>query len=318
MSKLLDQVRELILVRHYSIRAEQAYLGWIKQYIFFHKKRHPAEMGEREVSDFLSHLAVNRKVAASTQTQALSAILFLYRDVLKQPLEWMNDIERAKKPSRLPVVFSRTEAQAVLAQLDGSLWLMASLLYGSGLRLMECLRLRVKDIDFGLSQIVVRDGKGGRDRVTVMPESVKMPMQRHLAKVRGLHETDLKEGFGEVYLPYALERKYRNASKEWGWQYIFPAARRSVDPRSGRILRHHVDERVLQRTVKTAIQAAGIAKPGSCHSFRHSFATHLLEAGYDIRTVQELLGHKDVSTTMISTHVLNKGGRGVKSPIDPL
>ena len=218
----------------------------------------------------------------------------------------------------LPVVFSKAEAQALLAQLNGSLWLMASLLYGSGLRLMECLRLRVKDIDFGLNQIIVRDGKGGRDRITVLPDSVKAPMQRHLAKVKALHERDLREGFGDAYLPYALERKYCNASKEWGWQYAFPAAKRSVDPRSGAVRRHHVDERVLQKAVKAALRAADIAKPGSCHSFRHSFATHLLEAGYDIRTVQELLGHKDVSTTMIYTHVLNKGGKGVKSPIDSL
>ena len=316
MPKLLDEVRDLIRVRHYSIRTEEAYTRWIKEYIFFHDKRHPKEMGEREVSDFLSHLAVKRKVAASTQTQALSALLFLYRQVLKQPLDWLNDIERAKKPSRLPVVFSRAEAQAVLAQLDASLWLMASLLYGSGLRLMECLRLRVKDIDFGLNQIIVRDGKGGRDRVTVLPDSVKAPMQRHLAKVKALHERDLREGFGDVYLPYALEKKYRNASREWGWQYVFPAAKRSVDPRSGAVRRHHVDERVLQKAVKAAIRVADIPKPGSCHSFRHSFATHLLENGYDIRTVQELLGHKDVSTTMIYTHVLNKGGKGVKSPID--
>ena len=269
MPKLLDEVRDSIRVRHYSIRTEEAYIRWIKEYIFFHKKRHPVEMGEREVSDFLSHLAVNRRVAASTQTQALSALLFLYRNVLKQPLDWLNDIERAKKPSRLPVVFSRIEAHAVLAHLDGSLWLMASLLYGSGLRLMECLRLRIKDVDFELNQIIVRDGKGGRDRVTVLPESVKTPMHRHLAKVKALHESDLKEGFGEVYLPYALEKKYRNASREWCWQYVFPAAKRSVDPRSGSVRRHHVDERVLQKAVKSAIQASGIAKPGSCHSFRH-------------------------------------------------
>jgi integron integrase len=318
MPKLLDEVRDSIRVRHYSIRTEEAYVRWIKEYIFFHDKRHPAEMGEREVSDFLSHLAVKRKVAASTQTQALSALLFLYRNVLKQPLDWLDDIERAKKPSRLPVVFSRAEAQAVLAHLDGSLWLMASLLYGSGLRLMECLRLRIKDVHFELNQIIVRDGKGGRDRVTVLPESVKAPMHRHLAKVNALHKSDLKEGFGDVYLPYALEEKYRNASREWGWQYVFPAAKRSVDPRSGSVRRHHVDERVLQKAVKSAIQASGIAKPGSCHSFRHSFATHLLENGYDIRTVQELLGHKDVSTTMIYTHVLNKGGKAVRSPIDSL
>ena len=260
-------------------------------------------MGEREVSNFLSHLAVKRKVAASTQTQALSALLFLYRHVLKEPLDWLNVIERAKKPSRLPVVFSRAEAQAVLAQPDGSLWLMASLLYGSGLRLMECLRLRVKNIDFGLNQIIVRDGKGGRDRITVLPDSVKSPMHRHLAKVKSLHDRDLREGFGDVYLPYALEKKYRNASREWGWQYIFPAAKRSVDPRSGAVRRHHLDERLLQKAVRAAVLASAIAKSGSCHSFRHSWATHLLEAGVNLRLIQEYLGHNSPTTTSVYTHL---------------
>ena len=273
-------------------------------------------MGKSEVSQFLTHLAVNRKVAASTQNQALSALLFLYSHVLDQPFDWLEDVERAKKPSRLPVVFTKEEARALLRQLDGSKWLMASLLYGSGLRLMECLRLRVKDIDFGYDQIVVRDGKGQKDRVTVLPQALKAPLERHLSKVKALHEKDLKEGFGEVYLPFALEKKYSRASREWGWQYVFPAARRSKDPRSEVIRRHHLDETVLQSAVKEAIRAAGITKPGSPHSFRHSFATHLLEAGYDIRTVQELLGHKDVTTTMIYTHVMNKGGKGVKSPLD--
>ena len=318
MPKLLDQVRQHLRTLHYSIRTEQAYIKWVKDYILFHDKRHPLEMGEKEVSDFLSYLAINRKVAPSTQTQALSALLFLYRQVLKQPLDWLDNIQRAKKPSRLPIVFTRSETLAVLAQLDGSLWLMASLLYGSGLRLLECLRLRIKDIDFTMNQIMVRDGKGGRDRITILPASVKSPLLRHLQKVKALHERDLKEGFGEVWLPFSLERKYQNANKNWGWQYVFPAAKRSVDPRTGAVRRHHVNERVLQKAVHAAIAAAGIAKPGSCHTFRHSFATHLLEDGYDIRTVQELLGHKDVSTTMIYTHVLNKGGKGVRSPIDSL
>jgi integron integrase len=318
MPKLLDQVRELIRIRHYSIRTEQAYIRWIREFIFFHDKHHPAEMGEKEVTDFLSYLAVSRKVAASTQTQALSALLFLYRDVLKQPLDWLDNIQRAKKPSRLPIVFTRTETLAVLSQLDGSLWIMATLLYGSGLRLLECLRLRIKDIDFSMNQITLRDAKGGRDRITILPASVKSPLLRHLSKVKALHERDLKEGFGEAFLPFALERKYRNANKAWAWQYVFPAARRSVDPRTGSVRRHHVDERVLQKAVRAAVIAANIPKPGSCHTFRHSFATHLLEDGYDIRTVQELLGHKDVSTTMIYTHVLNKGGKGVISPIDKL
>lgn len=316
MPKLLDLVRQEIRTRHYSIRTEEAYTQWIKQFIFFHGKRHPADLGEHEVTEFLSHLAVNRHISASTQNQALSAILFLYKQVLKQPLDWLDSITRAKRPQRLPVVFTRDEAQAILARLDGQSWLMASLLYGSGLRLMECLRLRVKDIDFGYQQITVRDGKGAKDRVTLLPESIIAPLQRHLAKVRAQHQQDLKQGYGAVYLPFALEKKYPSAGREWGWQYVFPAAKRSVDPRSGAVRRHHADEQMLQRTMKAAIRAAGISKAGSCHTFRHSFATHLLEDGYDIRTVQELLGHKDVSTTMIYTHVLNRGGKAVRSPLE--
>ncbi len=316
MPKLLDQVRNTIRVRHFSIRTEQAYLRWVKEFILFHNKRHPSDMGHLEVTAFLSHLALDRNVAASTQNQAMSAILFLYRDVLKQPLDWLDNVERAQKPSRLPVVFTKAEVQAILGHLDGSLWLMASLLYGSGLRLMECLRLRVKDLDFSMSQVIVRDGKGGRDRVTILPDSVRPQMHRHLAKVKALHKLDLDEGYGEAYLPFALERKYRNANREWHWQYVFPASKRSIDPRSQAVRRHHVNEQVLQKAVKAAIRTAGISKPGSCHTFRHSFATHLLEDGYDIRTVQELLGHQDVSTTMIYTHVLNRGGKGVRSPLD--
>ncbi len=314
--KLLDQVKNLIRLKHYSIRTEETYINWIKRFIIFHGKRHPGEMGEFEVTQFLTHLAVEGKVSASTQNQALSAVLFLYREVLKKDLGWLNDVEWAKKPERLPVVFTKEEVKAILVRLEGTKWLMASLLYGSGLRLMECVRLRVKDLDFEYNQIVVRDAKGWKDRVTMLPVSLKEPLKKHLERVKAIHEEDLKEGFGEVYLPFAFERKFPNANREWGWQYVFPATKRSIDPRSGREMRHHIDETVLQRAVKAAIRSAGIAKNGSCHTFRHSFATHLLEAGYDIRTVQELLGHKDVSTTMIYTHVLNKGGKGVHSPLD--
>jgi integron integrase len=314
--KLLDQVRHKIRLKHYSIRTEQAYAGWIKRFILFHQKRHPASMGPPEVRTFLSHLAIERHVSASTQRQAWSAIAFLYREILEQDVSWLGDMERAKKPERLPVVFSRAEVRAVLARLDGQSWLMASLLYGAGLRLMECVRLRVKDVDFGHQQILVRDGKGQKDRVTMLPQRVVEPLRLHLEKVKTLHEQELSEGFGEVYLPFALERKYPHASREWGWQYVFPSHKRSVDPRSGKVRRHHVDEKVLQRGVKKALREAHMTKPGSCHTFRHSFATHLLEAGYDIRTVQELLGHKDVRTTMIYTHVLNQGGKGVRSPLD--
>ena len=318
MPKLLEQARDAIRVRHYSIRTEQSYLRWMKHFILFHNKRHPAEMGEPEVTAFLSHLAVNRQVSSSTQNQALAAILFLYKEVLKHPLDWMDNIQRAKKPIRLPLVFTREEVRAILIHLEGSKWIVGALLYGAGLRLLECLRLRVKDIDFGYKQITVRDGKGARDRITMLPASVEEPFQHHLTKVRALHELDLREGFGEVFLPNALARKYPNAAGEWAWQYVFPAAKRSVDPRSNAVRRHHIPESVIQKSVKAAIRKAGIAKPGSCHTFRHSFATHLLESGYDIRTVQELLGHKDVTTTMIYTHVLNKGGKGVRSPIDQL
>jgi len=316
MPKLLDQVRDLIRVRHYSIRTEEAYIYWIREFILFHKKRHPAELGALGVSSFLTYLATSRKVAASTQNQAASALLFLYREVLGMDIEWLDDVERAKKPDRLPVVFTREEARSVLNNLTGDKWLMASLLYGSGMRLLECLRLRVKDIDFGYRQITVRDGKGGKDRVTMLPEIVIEPLHRHLVYVKTLHDQDLKAGFGDVYLPFALDKKYPNAGREWRWQYIFPAAKRSIDPRSGAERRHHIGETALQKAVKQAVRSARIVKPGSCHTFRHSFATHLLEAGNDIRTVQELLGHKDVNTTMIYTHVLNKGGRGVRSPLD--
>lgn len=316
MPKLLDEVRDAIRVRHYSIRTEQAYIDWIRRFIIFHNKRHPAEMGEKEVSQFLTHLAVNRNVAASTQNQALSAILFLYKHVLKKPLDWLDNVERAKKPERLPVVLTRDEVRALLDQLKGVNLMIASLLYGSGLRLMEALRLRVKDIDFHYNQIIVRYGKGAKDRVTMLPASLKDPLRNQIKNARSIHQSDLSEGFGAVYLPYALEKKYPNASREWAWQYVFPAASRSIDPRSGVERRHHTDERVVQKAVRTALHRAAITKPASCHTLRHSFATHLLESGYDIRTVQELLGHKDVSTTMIYTHVLNRGGKGVMSPLD--
>ena len=316
--KLIDRVREVIRLKHYSLRTEEAYWHWIKQFILFHNKRHPNEMAEAEITAFLSHLAVKKHVTASTQNQALSALLFLYKEVLKKPLEWMDKIERAKKPSRLPVVFTQEEVRSIMQGLQGTKWLMASLLYGAGLRITECLSLRVKDVDFGYGQIVVRDGKGFKDRITVLPASLKDPLQAHFEKVRGLHERDLLEGCGWTTLPFALGRKYPNAGREWGWQYVFPSSKRCCDAENKREVRHHVGEEVLQKAVKSAIHAARIPKPGSCHTFRHSFATHLLEGGYDIRTVQELLGHKDVSTTMIYTHVMNKGGRGVRSPMDAL
>jgi integron integrase len=315
---LLEQVRNLIRVKHYSIRTEETYINWIKRFVLFHNKRHPVEMGELEVSQFLTHLAVKGKVSASTQNQALSAILFLYRNVLKKEIGWMDDIERAKKPKILPVVFAKEEVKAILVRLKETQWLMANLLYGSGLRLMECVLLRVKDVDFEYNQIIVRDAKGQKDRVTMLPVSLKEPLKRHLEKVKAIHKEDLKEGFGKVYLPFALERKYPNANREWGWQYVFPATKRSKDPRTGIERRHHIAETVLQKAVKAAMRSTGIAKNGSCHTFRHSFATHLLEAGYDIRTIQELLGHKDVSTTMIYTHVIMQGGKGVQSPLDAI
>lgn len=316
--KLLDQVQAVIRAKHYSIRTERVYLDWIKRYILFHDKTHPAQMGAPEVEAFLSHLAVAGKVAASTQNQAKSALLFLYREVLAIELPWLDNVTQAKMPQRLPVVLTVSEVKSVLSRLDGTLWLMASLLYGGGLRLMECVRLRVKDVDFEMRQVTVREGKGFKDRVTMLPESSIAPLQAHFARVRALHDEDLAAGYGAVYLPYALGKKYPNAAKEWGWQYVFPSRNLSVDPRSGETRRHHADEKSLQRAIKRATQQAGIVKPATPHTLRHSFATHLLQGGYDIRTVQELLGHKDVQTTMIYTHVLNRGGRGVQSPLDAL
>ncbi len=315
-TKLLDQVRDAIRLRHLSRRTEEAYLGWIRRFILFHHKRHPNDMGVEEVQTFLSHLAVHVQVAASTQNVALNALLFLYRYVLHQPWSELGPIAHAKRPRRLPTVFTQEEVTAILAQLHGTSLLMASLLYGAGLCLMECLQLRVKDLDFASQQIVVRDGQGTQDRLTLLPQTLVAPLQRHLIKVQALHEEDVAEGYGDVDLPYALARTYPNARQAWVWQYVFPTAKRRRDPRFGVERRHHVSATVLQKAVKEAIQRAGIAKHGTCHTLRHSFATHLLEHGYDIRTVQELLGHKDVKTTMVYTHVLQRGGKGVRSPLD--
>ncbi|MCR4298225.1 MAG: integron integrase [Gallionella sp.] len=314
--KLLDQVRGKIRLKHYSIRTEQAYVDWIKRFVLHFGKRHPRDLGAAEVEQFLTHLAVAGKVAASTQNQAKSALLFLYKEVLALELPWLDNVEQAKAPKRLPVVLNREEVQAVLSRLSGTHWLIASLLYGSGMRIMECLRLRVKDVDFKRREILIRDGKGFKDRVTMLPGSLAASLETHLVKVRELHEADLRQGYGAVYLPNALERKYPNAAREWGWQYVFPSAKLSTDPRSDETRRHHVQDQSVQRAVKQAARDADLIKPATPHTFRHSFATHLLEGGYDIRTVQELLGHSDVSTTMIYTHVLNKGGRGVISPLD--
>jgi len=314
--RLLDRVRWQLRVKHYSIRTEQAYVDWIRRFILFHGKRHPNEMGEPEITQFLSHLAAEKNVAASTQNQAFAALLFLYQQVLGRKLDFMDNVQRVSRPAKLPVVLTPAEARAVLAHLKGEYRLMAELLYGSGLRLMECIRLRVKDVDFGYHRITVRDGKGLRERVALLPERLQRPLRGQVARVQELHRQDLARGGGKVYLPFALARKYPNAGRELIWQYLFPAAKPSLDPRSGEMRRHHVSEKNLQNAVKLAVRAAGIRKSASCHTFRHSFATHLLENGYDIRTVQELLGHKNVSTTMIYTHVLNRPGIGVKSPLD--
>lgn len=314
--KLLDRVRQVLRRKHYSYRTEQSYIQWIKRYILFHNKRHPKEMGAPEIEAFLTHLAVEENVAASTQNQALSALLFLYRDVLGQDLDLSINAVRAKKPKRLPTVLTRQEVQHVFAHLTGLHLLIAQLLYGSGLRLMECLRLRVKDLDFEQFQVIVRDGKGQKDRVTVLPQALVDPLRRQVQHVQHVHQQDLARGYGAVFLPDALARKYPNAEREWIWQWVFPSARLSVDPRADVVRRHHVDPTSVQKAVRRAAQAAGINKRVSPHTFRHSFATHLLEAGYDIRTVQELLGHKDVKTTMIYTHVMRKGPYAVRSPLD--
>ena len=314
--KLLDRVRRAIQIRHYSVRTEHAYVHWVRRFVLFHGKRHPAGLGAPEVSEFLSHLATHGRVAASTQNQARNALLFLYREVLLQPLPELEEVVRAKPPHRLPVVLTPGEVTALLAALSGPPRLVAGLLYGSGLRLLEGLRVRVKDLDFERGEILVRDGKGRRDRVTMLPRRLTGPLRQQLEIARALHRADLAEGFGAVFLPDALAQKYPSADREWGWQYVFPAAQRSLDPRSGEERRHHLSESSVQRAVRAGVRRAGLVKPASCHTLRHSFATHLLERGQDIRTVQELLGHRSVATTMIYTHVLNRGARGVTSPLD--
>lgn len=316
--KLLARVRAAIRLRHYSMRTEEAYLRWIERFIRFNGTRHPATLGGAEVSAFLSNLAVEGRVAASTQNQAVAAILFLYGEVLGTKVSWLGDIIRAKQPHRIPVVLTREEVRAVLSEMHGVPQLVVRLLYGSGLRLLEVLRLRVKDLDFGLNEIRIRSGKGNRDRVTMLPTSLRAPLTEHLQVVRRLHQADLGAGAGWVELPGALADKYPSAGRTWGWQWVFPATRRYQDPATGQQRRHHLHETVIQRAFRVAVQASGIPKAAHCHTLRHSFATHLLESGYDIRTVQELLGHRDVSTTMIYTHVLNRGRLGVRSPADSL
>jgi integron integrase len=314
--KLLDQVSETLRTKHYAYRTEQTYLDWIKRYIIFHKKRHPKDMGANEIREFIAYLATERKVAASTQNQALSAIIFLYRMVLEQDIILPPGLVNPSRPKRLPTILTHAEAMSVINHMRGTPRLMTKILYGSGLRLMECMRLRVKDIDFENHQIIVRGGKGDDDRLTILPDSVAIEIKHILQDVKALHDKDLREGYGETALPNALGVKYKNAGKEWAWQYIFPASQRSIDPLSGVIRRHHLDEGVLQKAIRNAAQLVKIDKPVTPHTFRHSFATQLLQNGYDIRTVQELLGHKDVKTTMIYTHVLQRGARAVKSPLD--
>ena len=314
-SPFLDQVRDAIRVRHYSIRTEQAYLTWIRRFILFHKKRHPREMGAEEVRTFLTYLAVDRNVSPATQNQALNALVFLYSKVLEQPLGEIGGIVRARRKEKLPVVLTHEEVSRLLAHLTGIYWMIACLQYGSGLRLLESVRLRVKDLDFAHRAILVRHGKGGKDRVVTLPDELIAPLRRHLEGRKALFAQDRAAGYGTVHLPYALARKYPNAPSEWGWQYVFPSSRIARDPRTGAMRRHHIDESAVQKAVKSAVRKAGIQKPASCHTLRHSFATHLLERGADIRTVQEQLGHADVRTTQIYTHVLERGGRGVKSPL---
>ncbi len=314
--RLLEQVRNKIRAKHFSYRTEKTYLQWIRRYIRFHGLKHPREMGGPEVEAFLTALAVDNKVAASTQNQALSAVLFLYRDVLEQELPWLGNVVRAKNPHRLPVVLTRAEVQQVLARMNGTAWLIASMLYGAGLRISECLQLRIKDMELSRRELLIRDAKGQKDRITVLPDALLPHLRDHLVRVRVVFEADRRAERPGVSLPFALRRKYPHAAESWGWQYVFPARAFCRDIYSGEMVRHHLHPQRLQRAVKEAVRAAGIAKPASCHTLRHCFATHLLEDGYDIRTVQELLGHSDVKTTMIYTHVLNRGGRGVKSPLD--
>ena len=314
-SPFLERIREAIRVRHYSIRTERTYIEWTRRFILFHGKRHPEQMGEAEVAAFLTHLAVDRNVAASTQNQALNALVFVYKHVLGRPLGDIAAAVRAKRPARLPVVLSQDEVRKLLAELRGAQWLLACLQYGSGLRLMESIRLRVKDLEFDRRAVIVREGKGGKDRVVTLSDALVGPLQRHLASRRNLFDQDSAQGYGSVYLPHALARKYPNAERSWAWQYVFPSTRLSRDPRSGTTRRHHLDESVVQKAVARAVRKCGIEKPASCHTLRHSFATHLLERGADIRTVQEQLGHADVRTTQIYTHVIQRGGRAVLSPL---
>ncbi|MHC4831603.1 MAG: integron integrase [Planctomycetota bacterium] len=316
--RLLDRLRRRIRAKHYSRRTEQAYVQWARRYILFHGKRHPETLGKCEIEAFLTHLAVEGKVSASTQNQALSGLLFLYREVLKTTLPDLGGLIRAKRPKRLPVVLSRGEVRRILGEMHGTPLLVAELLYGTGARLLEALRLRVQDVDFACREIIIRSGKGGKDRRTILPDSLSPKLGEHLARVRPSHEEALRRGFGGVFLPNALERKYPNAATEWGWQYVFPAVRPTRDPRTNIMRRHHLSESTVQRAVREAVRCSQVAKRATCHTFRHSFATHLLEDGYDIRTIQDLLGHVDVSTTMIYTHVLNRGGRAVRSPVDRL
>ena len=334
--RLLDRVREAIRARHYSLRTEEAYVGWIRRYILFHNKRHPLEMAEPEINAFVTHLAVQSSIGASTQTQALSALMFLYRHVLRKPLPDLDTVIRAKRPGRLPSVLTRSEVKRILGRMNGTPRLVATLLYGTGMRLLECLRLRVKDLEFGNNRIIVRDTKGGEDRVVPFPVVARAEMPSWLSRVKRIHDSDLADGFGSVYLPDAIARKFPGSEREWGWQYVFPGEHRSHDPRGKELRRrpgsaapvltptgqperrHHLHETVIQRALRRAVLDVGISRRISCHTFRHSFATHLLEEGYDIRTIQELLGHRDVKTTMIYTHVLNRGGRGVRSPVDIL
>lgn len=314
--RLLDQLRDCIRRRHYSLRTEKVYVGWVRRYVLFHEKHHPRDMGPDEMNAFLSHLARRDKVAASTQNQALSALLFLYRHVLDAPLPWLDDLERAKRPARLPTVLTVAEVQAILAALTGTRRLMTALLYGAGLRLLECLSLRVKDVSFERRQVVIRDAKGFRDRVTVLPDSLAEQLRVHLQRVRALHDTDLLSGLGRVSLPFALERKYPRAGLQWAWQFVFPSQTTCLSPYTGARMRFHCHPKTLQRAVAQAAMSANICRPVTPHTFRHSFATHLLEAETDIRTVQTLLGHKDAATTMIYTHVMKQPGVGVRSPLD--
>lgn len=316
--KILDCMREALRARHYSDRTEESYCAWVRKFVKFHKYCHPAQMAEPEVNAFLTHLATNLNVSASTQNQALSALLFLYNHVLSKPLGELGEVVRAQKPERLPEVMTREEVKKVLSFMRCDRWLVASLLYGAGLRLLECLRLRVKDIDFERNEIFVRQGKGAKDRVTMLPQSLKVPLQEHLERVKVIHDRDLLAGWGRVILPNALEKKFPHAPAEWRWQWVFPQENRWYDSESKRQGRHHMHESIMQKAVSHAVSIAKITRRITCHTFRHSFATHLLAAGYDIRTVQELLGHKELKTTMVYTHVLNRGGKGVCSPADAL